>query len=903
MARRPYIYTPLPRRSDTGSNTGLPNLKKPIRLLNLLPGAPSDRLIGELIVHQLKVLEEPVEDPRRQDNPVPTDPRSPTAIDPGQKQEDDQQYEALSYAWGDPDAKECINILDDKRACRTLQVTSNLELALRHLRHDGETRCLWVDAICINQNDKSEKSEQVPIMGQIYSRASNLCIWLGEENSTSRLAFEHINLVLNLQNFEQTVHEKYADAWAALSDLMKREWFSRRWVVQEIAYAQKASVHCGKQQIDWTELADAVALFGSRADEIANLFRGHRKYNHRNDYLGDVQALGANRLVTTIGMLFRKADDGKRIAKLLTLESLVSRLPAFKASVPHDIIYAVLSLARDTITSASQPAPHEPQLAEPNADPEHELNINGVGAVGSSNDPDSLSPMPTHADGQPHGREAVFGTNSRRPSFHGSFRPPVPFLQHPSPDSAAYSLQHPFLKALPDDISDAIDYLIKLGWSEKEVKEAFDRVKSQEAIFQKGTATGSPESFWDEPTRNALSSSKGRSAVAFRLLLMQHRNEKVLQNLQDKMTAATGTVKLFVDTLQNRVNLKTFHVHYMDKEFYAVCKEFIKFVIRSSESLDMLFRPWAPVKEDLPMEDLSKEDTDLPSWICRLDKSPFRPRPDGNFGRVNADLLVGLPDSGSPTYSASALTKPNKAEFSPQGRSLYVDGMVLDDIGELTVPAVEGNVPNEWLKLGEWHKIKEEPPDSFWRTLVGDRDHNGHNPPWYYRRACLYAFAQRVTGGALNTDRLMSSESSKIVTDYLKRVQAVVFNRRLIRTRDGRRLGLVPDTAREGDKVCILRGCSVPVILRETDDDGASVTLNLVPSRDPAPKNFEQSATSNGAIREPVSPVHEKIPEPKVDKHFKCKVIGECYIHGVMDGEAFRIRDRQKLPAAKFELI
>lgn len=149
MAQVKYNYTPLPKRSDTGANVGLPNLKKPIRLLNLLPGGFDDTLIGQLIVYHLKVLEAPVEDPRRQDVPDLFDPRSPTAIDGPEERQFERQYEALSYSWGQKSSDDdfCINILNDRLSCQGLEVTPNLHSALKHLRHKTETRCLWVDAI------------------------------------------------------------------------------------------------------------------------------------------------------------------------------------------------------------------------------------------------------------------------------------------------------------------------------------------------------------------------------------------------------------------------------------------------------------------------------------------------------------------------------------------------------------------------------------------------------------------------------------------------------------------------------------------------------------------------------------------------------------------------------------
>jgi hypothetical protein len=152
----------------------------------------------------------------------------------------------------------------------------------------------------------------------------------------------------------------------------------------------------------------------------------------------------------------------------------------------------------------------------------------------------------------------------------------------------------------------------------------------------------------------------------------------------------------------------------------------------------------------------------------------------------------------------------------------------------------------------------------------------------------------------------MDAGTSKIVTDYLKRVQAVVWNRRLMKTKDGERLGLVPDNAREGDKVCILRGCSVPVVLREVDEDGATVILGRTPTQGSYPddsiRKFRYNVTAEKNHAGPSS-AHQAATDPKSEKVIKAKIIGECYIHGVMDGEAFRIRDQQGLTDVKFELI
>lgn len=70
-------------------------------------------------------------------------------------------FEALSYAWGDHTPRDILYIKDQRGTASTtkIAITSNLSSALHHLRREEESRLLWVDAVCINQGDKIEKSQ------------------------------------------------------------------------------------------------------------------------------------------------------------------------------------------------------------------------------------------------------------------------------------------------------------------------------------------------------------------------------------------------------------------------------------------------------------------------------------------------------------------------------------------------------------------------------------------------------------------------------------------------------------------------------------------------------------------------------------------------------------------------
>jgi hypothetical protein len=101
-----------------------------------------------------------------------------------------RKCEALSYEWGSPTR-------DYEIYCegQTLKVTGNLLAAMRRMRSTtskparkklkgrmpGRAQLLWIDAICINQDDMAERSEQVKLMTEIYRNAKRVLIWLGEE--------------------------------------------------------------------------------------------------------------------------------------------------------------------------------------------------------------------------------------------------------------------------------------------------------------------------------------------------------------------------------------------------------------------------------------------------------------------------------------------------------------------------------------------------------------------------------------------------------------------------------------------------------------------------------------------------------------------------------------------------
>ncbi|KAF2856824.1 HET-domain-containing protein [Plenodomus tracheiphilus IPT5] len=151
----------------------------------------------------------------------------------------DIDYEAVSYTWateaGDASLSESIacGYLGEENRTR-LWVTENCASALRRLRQISEPRILWIDIIAINQSDPEEKNHQVALMAQIYSQASQVLVYLGEED----LGFGINGIWLDSEK-----------RLVALKKLFAKRWASRVWVIQEVALAQKLTMITGEVSI------------------------------------------------------------------------------------------------------------------------------------------------------------------------------------------------------------------------------------------------------------------------------------------------------------------------------------------------------------------------------------------------------------------------------------------------------------------------------------------------------------------------------------------------------------------------------------------------------------------------------------------------------------------------------
>ena len=194
---------------------------------------------------------------------------------------DTKPYEALSYVWGD------MRIRERDMVCngRPIKITANLWAALRQIWAKWPEKKLWVDAVCINQEDTAERNGQVMMMGDIYKTAQCVIVWIGSEATSEGRDFcEAVKIVEagrdltpmswrpssivdgdtgNLWNtwkseplqhdYERRTieHQFERQVQACANHIMRRPWFTRVWTLQEVRLSTRAILLCGPHMADF----------------------------------------------------------------------------------------------------------------------------------------------------------------------------------------------------------------------------------------------------------------------------------------------------------------------------------------------------------------------------------------------------------------------------------------------------------------------------------------------------------------------------------------------------------------------------------------------------------------------------------------------------------------------------
>ncbi|KAF2792901.1 HET-domain-containing protein, partial [Melanomma pulvis-pyrius CBS 109.77] len=140
--------------------------------------------------------------------------------------DDCPRFTALSYVWGTYAPISHFIICDNVK----VNITSNCHSALRHLRKKLGKLTIWLDSVCINQDDQNEKLRQIPLMGGIYSIAESVYAWLGDGTAETDRAMAYMANAGQYTTFKD------------LEELLSKDWITRLWTYQEILLASNPIV-------------------------------------------------------------------------------------------------------------------------------------------------------------------------------------------------------------------------------------------------------------------------------------------------------------------------------------------------------------------------------------------------------------------------------------------------------------------------------------------------------------------------------------------------------------------------------------------------------------------------------------------------------------------------------------
>ncbi|PQE13628.1 heterokaryon incompatibility protein [Rutstroemia sp. NJR-2017a BVV2] len=277
----------------------------------------------------------------------PIDPHDPSSLNCSLVQmslDHHPAYHALSYAWLD-DYSSDLSPQEITVDGKQLILGPNLTAALkaRREREFGHVP-IWIDAICINQADIHERSDQILRMRQIYAQAVLVTVWLGPERDDSHIAFQMIRTISRQEENskewlkDSLMTRKHSLEWRALYHMLRRPWWRRIWIIQEIVAAKDVVLFCGSLSLDPRNISRCL-----------NVLSTHQRI--QQPLLLKQEGLILDYGTFSLASAYLYRESWKYDSLLCTLY----RTGLALASDPRDKVYAILNLASDAAKVVSRP--------------------------------------------------------------------------------------------------------------------------------------------------------------------------------------------------------------------------------------------------------------------------------------------------------------------------------------------------------------------------------------------------------------------------------------------------------------------------------------------------------------------------------------------------------------------
>ncbi|KAK4449839.1 heterokaryon incompatibility protein-domain-containing protein [Podospora aff. communis PSN243] len=255
------------------------------------------------------------------------------------------RYAALSYCWAGLSGTENILLCGQQ-----FPVGKNLWEALRQFRSPDSAVRIWIDAICINQDDIQERSYQVRMMTLVYSLATTVKVWIGPATPNMEMGFKFLRHIMRRPTVDVNLDElpeEFGTAayFLALGEIFRNPYWHRRWVTQEIFLARSTTIHCGNFEI---------GPFGKFEGPEPGGLSFITKYTDRCQAISRRRiSLGTFNEFTNI-VLSETAAVSDALIKFIDPQRAANppQLNGFfrvQASVDHDYVYGLLGILKEDI--------------------------------------------------------------------------------------------------------------------------------------------------------------------------------------------------------------------------------------------------------------------------------------------------------------------------------------------------------------------------------------------------------------------------------------------------------------------------------------------------------------------------------------------------------------------------
>jgi hypothetical protein len=169
-----------------------------------------------------------------------------------------------------------------------LAVTANVFEIICSRAFFLKARLVWIDAVCINQTDIPEETGQIQLMRAIYQQAFWVIVWLGSSPDATK-AMDFISILYSkMHRYDLGDEElKYMLAvgsksprWPEFFNLPNHPYWTRVWIIQEVAAATHFNIYYGRELISWDMLISVIRRFDE--ENTGTIFTPMQKFRCQN---------------------------------------------------------------------------------------------------------------------------------------------------------------------------------------------------------------------------------------------------------------------------------------------------------------------------------------------------------------------------------------------------------------------------------------------------------------------------------------------------------------------------------------------------------------------------------------------------------------------------------------------